>query len=57
MKRLLEIILLTIIIAPCILIVNESDNFLPNIIGMVYICLLILFGKTRTGYKFFQKFI
>lgn len=57
MKRLLEIILLTIIIAPCILIVNESDTFLPNILGMVYICLLILFGKTRTGYKFFQKFI
>lgn len=57
MKRLLEIILLTVIVAPCILIVNESDTILPNIIGIVYICLLILFSKTRIGNKFFQKFI
>lgn len=57
MKRLLEIILLTIVIAPCIMVVNESDVFWPNIVGFIYMLLLVLFGKTRMGNKFFKKFI
>ena len=49
MKKVIAIVLLTIIFAPCLMIVNESDVFWPNIVGFVYMLLLVLFAKTRTG--------
>lgn len=49
MKKVIAIVLLTIIIAPCLMIVNESEVFWPNIVGCVYALLLVLVVRTRNG--------
>lgn len=49
MKKVIAIVLLTIIFAPCLLIVNESEVFWPNVIGCVYMLLLVLFVRTSNG--------
>jgi hypothetical protein len=49
MKKVIAIVLLTIIFAPCLMIVNESEVFWPNIVGSIYALLLILFVRTRNG--------
>ena len=50
-KELLTSFLVVVVLLPCILIVNESDTFVPNIIGLAYIILLMLFSKTSLGQK------
>lgn len=49
MKKVIAIILLSIIFAPCLLIVNESEHVWPNIVGCIYMLLLVLFARTRNG--------
>lgn len=50
-KEFLTSFVVVVVLLPCILIVNESDTFVPNIIGLAYIILLMLFSKTSCGQK------
>ena len=43
------------IFLPCLLILNESDSFTPNIVGLVYILSLYATARTHRGKTFFHR--
>ena len=51
MKQLLIIFAATLIFLPCLAILNESDSFIPNIIGFIYIAFLAILFRTKYGRK------
>lgn len=55
MKRIFAFILFAIIVAPCVLIFNESDHIWINFVGLGYLLGLVLIGKTKVGKKIFKK--
>ena len=52
MKTILTALILFL---PCFLVLNESESFVPNIIGLIYMFLLYMASKTRTGKLFLRK--
>lgn len=50
-----NVILLTVILMPCLLAFNGSENVVPNIIGVIYMLLLVSVYKTKNGRKFFDR--
>lgn len=50
-----SVILLTIILLPCLAAFNESDTFVPNILGIAYMFLLAYLSRTKRGKKFCRK--
>ena len=44
-----------ILFLPCFLVLNESEYFVPNIIGLIYIYALYVASKTRLGKLFLRK--
>lgn len=50
-KEFLTSFVVVVVLLPCILIVNESDTFVPNLIGAAYIGLLALLAKTDVWQK------
>lgn len=54
-KELLTFVMVIVMLLPCILVVNESDTFVPNIIGLAYIISLMLIAKTDFGQKMIDK--
>lgn len=55
MKKIIAIIIATVLIMPCILVVNESDTIVPNLIGLAYIGCLYLHSRTAAGTKMWKK--
>lgn len=55
MKKIVAIVKATVLIMPCILVVNESDTFIPNLIGIAYIGCLFLHSRTAAGTKMWKK--
>lgn len=51
MKKVIAFIVLAIIVAPCILIFNESDNIWLNFIGLGWLWILIMLSRTKFGKK------
>lgn len=45
----------TILFIPCLLVLNESETFVPNIFGLAYMFGLYLASKTGKGKKFLRK--
>lgn len=45
----------TILFLPCLLVLNESNTFIPNIIGFIYIAILFATSRTEKGKKFIKK--
>lgn len=45
-KGIANTIALTAILLPCVLILNESDSFVPNYIGTAYLVALFILAKT-----------
>lgn len=54
-KELLTFVMVIVVLLPCILVVNESDTFVPNIIGLAYIISLMLIARTDFGQKVINK--
>lgn len=54
-RELLTFVMVIVMLLPCILVVNESDTFVPNIIGLAYIISLILIARTDFGQKVIDK--
>lgn len=50
-----NVFLLTVILMPCLLAFNGSDNVLPNVIGVLYMLVLALIYRTNKGKIFFEK--
>lgn len=50
-----NVILLTLILLPCLMAFNGSENIIPNVIGVVYMLFLVLVYKTKQGKNFFEK--
>lgn len=49
------IIIAIILSLPCLLVLNESNTFVPNIIGIIYIFVLYFASKTKIGNRFCKK--
>lgn len=50
-----NVILLILIILPCLLAFNGSENVIVNVIGVLYMLMLVLVYKTKIGRKFFER--
>lgn len=49
MKDALCLIACMVALLPCLLILNESDSFLPNLTGFVYVGILFLISRTKVA--------
>ena len=49
MKQILIFTAAAVIFAPCLAVLNESDSFIPNVIGCVYIAFLAMCSRTKYG--------
>lgn len=52
---MMHVFLLVVLCLPCLLLFNESHTFIPNLIGLCYVILLAVVGRTTKGKKFFNK--
>lgn len=55
MKDVFSFVLMCLLLAPCMLVVNESETIWPNIVGIVYIGIVFLFAKTKLGNKLIER--
>jgi hypothetical protein len=55
MKKVLSILAVTGIIIPCLLICNESETILPNIIGLIYLIVVVALSNTRRGKVWWER--
>lgn len=55
MKDMLYVIASMVVILPCLLIFNESDTFVPNVIGFIWCFILIIISKTKVGNDAIKK--
>lgn len=51
MKQVLLIMVATLMFLPCLAVFNESDSFVPNLIGFIYIAFLAIWFRTKYGRK------
>lgn len=57
MKTILTYIFFAIILAPCLLMFNESDNFWLNIGGVLWLGVLTLATRTKTSLRAYKALI
>lgn len=55
MKHLMILTAAIVIFAPCLAVFNESDSFIPNIIGFIYIGFLIMCFRTKYGRRYLTR--
>lgn len=49
------LILSTILLLPCLAVLNESESVLPNLFGLAYILMLLAASRTKIGKKFCSR--
>ena len=57
MKDIIILLIGLIIMSPCLLMLNDSGNILPNIIGFVYTLALCVLGSKQWAKHLFIKFL
>ena len=57
MKSILILLIGLIIMSPCLLMLNDSGNILPNIIGFIYTLVLCVLGSKQWAKHLFIKFM
>lgn len=57
MKTILTYIFFAIILAPCLLMFNESDNFWLNVGGVLWLGVLTLATHTKTSLRAYKALI
>ena len=57
MKTFLTYIFFMVILAPCILMFNESDTFVPNIIGVAWLGMLSWASNKYNPYQVYRRII
>ena len=55
MKQIMIFTAAIVIFAPCLAVLNESDSFVPNIIGFTYIAFLAMCFRTKYGRKYLTR--
>lgn len=54
MKDALCLIACMVALLPCLLILNESESFLPNLAGFIYAVILFLASRTKVAKNVFK---
>ena len=49
MRTILTLIVGMVVISPCLLILNESGDFKPNLGGFLWLVILCIIGRTKVG--------
>lgn len=57
MKAILTYIGAMIVLAPCLLVFNESNTILPNLIGFAYIGILLIVFRGKVAKKAYKTLI
>lgn len=57
MKAILTYIGAMIVLAPCLLVFNESNTILPNLIGFAYIGILLIVFRGKVAKKAYKALI
>lgn len=57
MKAILTYIGAMIVLAPCLLVFNESNTILPNLIGFAYISILLIVFRGKVAKKAYKALI
>lgn len=57
MKTILTYIFFMIILAPCLLMFNESDTFVPNIIGVAWLGVLVMGTPKKVAIRAYKALI
>ena len=57
MKAILTYIGAMIVLAPCLLVFNESNTILPNLIGFAYIGILFIVSRGKVAKKAYKALI
>lgn len=57
MKNVISYLLVLLLLAPCLLLFNESENYGYNIIGLIYSIILCLAIKYSNDFKRVRVFI
>ena len=55
MKQIMIFTAAIVIFAPCLAVLNESDSFVPNIIGLIYIAFLAMCFRTKYGRRYLTR--
>ena len=55
MKQILILAAAIVIFTPCLAVFNESDSFIPNIIGFIYIGFLVMCFRTKYGRRYLTR--
>ena len=55
MKQIMIFTAAVVIFAPCLAVLNESDSFVPNIIGLIYIAFLVMCFRTKYGRRYLTR--
>ena len=55
MKQIMFFTAAIVVFAPCLAVLNESDSFIPNIIGFIYIGFLIIYFRTKYGRRYLTR--
>lgn len=57
MKNVISYILVIVLLAPCLLLFNESENYGLNIIGLIYSIILCLAIKYSNDFRRVREFM
>lgn len=57
MKDVFNVIALSVICLPLLLILNEGESVVPNIIGLAYACTLLFIGKRKSVKRYFESIL
>ena len=57
MKAILTYIGAMIVLAPCLLVFNESNTILPNLIGLTYIIVLFIVLRGKVAKKAYKALL
>ena len=55
MKQIMIFTAAIVIFAPCLAVFNESDSFIPNIIGFIYIAFITMCFRTKYGRRYLTR--
>lgn len=50
-----SILIATIVLLPCLAILNQTDSIMPNILGVIYCFGLLMYTRTRAGRYYSKK--
>lgn len=51
------ILIATIVLLPCLAVLNQTESIVPNILGYIYCAGLFMYSKTRAGKYYSKKLI